>query len=148
MSDLTSREFWLGRAIDMGLTTLDECAPEGVPSVSQALLSVTNMEVRPARVIPSDSPGALDEADRQWLATARSHSLFTNDGKFLIALPGPGAVGAGWICVKWVDGAKISSRLSHRKENVDFMAMSFDGRSLCAVTEEDSEYWVVFHDFS
>ncbi|MFI6287827.1 hypothetical protein ACIBCM_24295 [Streptomyces sp. NPDC051018] len=148
MNDPVNRDLWLGSAAGIGLTPLGESAPEGVPTVDQALLSVTNMEVRPTRTVPVDSPDAWGEVDRQWLSLARDNALFTEDGRFLIVLPGPGAVESGWVPVQWVDGVEISSRLSHRKENVDFLAMSLDGKVLCAVTEEDSDYWIILHEFS
>ncbi|MFF4870263.1 hypothetical protein [Streptomyces sp. NPDC000961] len=138
-----TRIAWLNRMATTGLTISDDPAPEQVPSVLEAMKSVANWEVRPTVEVPLSHPEALREVDRQWYAQAAQNGLF-DDGKcFLLSISGPGSSAFGWAVVTWTPGAELAPRLARAEEGLDFVAMSVDGRVVCAVTEEEYEYWIV-----
>lgn len=49
----------------------------------------------------------------------------------------------GWAVVKWSPGTELAPRLVKRDEGPDFLAISLDGNVVCAVTEEEYDYWIV-----
>ncbi|MFF3759554.1 hypothetical protein [Streptomyces sp. NPDC002185] len=134
---------WLARISATGLTVSDAPAPDDAPSVEEAWQSVINWEVEPVAKIPLTHPRALQEADRQWRAHALDEDLFSADGSFLLSISGTGSWSFGWAMVKWAPGVGLSARLVNRGEVLNFVAMSLDGKSVCAVTEEDDDYWIV-----
>ncbi|MFK0213993.1 hypothetical protein [Streptomyces sp. NPDC090298] len=68
--------------------------------------------------------------------------LFSADDSFLLSMSGTGSRAFGWAMVKWAPGVELSARLVSHGEVLDFVAMSLDGKSVCAVTEEDDDYWI------
>ncbi|MFF5423655.1 MULTISPECIES: hypothetical protein [unclassified Streptomyces] len=141
--DENTRETWLRRMASTGLAVSDNAAPDGVPSVLEALRSVANWEVRPTATVPAGQPRALEEVDRQWRLHAERCGLFGDDGSFLFSISGAGASDFGWAVVKWSADAELAPRLAKPGEGLDFLAMSVDGKVVCAVTEEEYDYWVV-----
>jgi hypothetical protein len=146
--NIIDRVAWLQRAAETGLTVLDAPQPSGVPTVLETIPTVANMEVRPVATIPVDHPDAHAEVDRQWLLHARENNLFTSDGKFLISIPGSGVARFGWTSAQWSDDTELTKTLTQSDCTLDFFALSTDGRTVCAVTEEEYEYWIVVHRFS
>ncbi|MFD5770470.1 hypothetical protein ACFWIN_32235 [Streptomyces sp. NPDC127049] len=141
--DELARESWLNRVAATGLVVSKEAAPADVPPVLEALKSVVNWEVEPTATVRSDHPDALEEVDRQWLLQAERCGLFGGDGLFLLSVSGSGASEFGWVVVKWAVGAVLAPRLARPEEGLDFLAMSLDGKVVCAVTEEEDDYWIV-----
>ncbi|MEW1902045.1 hypothetical protein [Streptomyces sp. NPDC086147] len=137
------RNTWLNRMAATGLTVSDAPAPVDVPSVLEAMQSVANWEVQPAVEVSLSHPEALQELDRQWYAQATQNGLFGDGDSFLLSISGSGSSAFGWVVVKWAPGAELAPRLARAEEGLDFVAMSVDGRVVCAVTEEEYEYWVV-----
>ncbi|MEV8586763.1 hypothetical protein AB0424_07425 [Streptomyces sp. NPDC051180] len=139
----STREVWLNRMSVTGLTVSEEPTPENVPSPNEAMRSVSNWEVQPVSKVPLSHPDAHQEVDRQWYAQATQAGLFSEDGSFLLSISGSGSSGFGWAAVKWNPTVELTSRLARESEGLDFVAMSEDGRTVCAVTEEEYDYWIV-----
>ncbi|MGW5420578.1 hypothetical protein [Streptomyces sp. NPDC003943] len=133
----------LGRLIQTGLAVSNDSAPRDIPSVLEALRSVANWEIQPATKVPLSHPKALQEVDHQWQLHAERNGLFRDDGSFLLSISGTGASTLGWAVVKWAPGTELAPRLVQRDEGLDFLAMSLDGKMVCAVTEEEYDYWIV-----
>lgn len=135
------------QAPSSSLVVLDVPPPSGVPGTSEAWRKVVNIETEPAARVSQSLPDALSEVDRQWLAQAERESLFAEDGSFLISVAGPGAFEAGWVRVRWPGNARLASTLVQDEGSLEFVAMSTDGRVLCAVTTEEYDFWIVTHVF-
>ncbi|MFJ9826800.1 hypothetical protein ACIRSU_20875 [Streptomyces sp. NPDC101160] len=139
----SAREAWLSRIATTGLAVSNDPAPADVPSVSEALRSVANWEVQPTATISLSDPDPLQEVDQQWHNLADLNGLFESDGSFLLSISESGASSLGWAVVKWSPGAQLAPRLARPGEGLDFLAMSRDGKVVCAVTEEEYDYWIV-----
>ncbi|WP_338495212.1 hypothetical protein [Streptomyces sp. SJL17-4] len=138
-----TRHAWLARISATGLTVSDDPTPDDVPSTQEAWQSVINWEVEPVAKIPLSHPQALREVDRYWHVHALENDLFSADNSFLLSISGTGSQAFGWALVKWSPGAELSARLVNRGEVLNFVSMSLNGKSVCAVTEEDDDYWIV-----
>ncbi|CAL9397310.1 hypothetical protein [Streptomyces sp. enrichment culture] len=112
-----------------------------------ALYAVTGFEVEPAVTIPASSPRAADALDEVWHHRASQFRLYGESGDFLILPPVPGGSRAGWVRVKDPVGTHLPSRVAGVTGAPEFVAVSRDGRRLCAASVEDDEYWVVLHEF-
>ncbi|WP_146610465.1 MULTISPECIES: hypothetical protein [unclassified Streptomyces] len=85
----------------------------------------------------------MAELDRQWLANTSTLPLVSGAGKLLIVPPGPGGSAAGWVLVKDSVGTGLPSRVAGATGSPELLALSVDGRYLCAVTSEEDEFWIV-----
>lgn len=130
-----------------GLVLGDVPPPVGVPKTSEAWRRVVNIAAEPVVKVSQSHPDAMGEVDRQWLAQAKKESLFAEDGSFLISVAGPGAFDSGWVCVKWSENVRLASVLVQDEGSPEFVAMSSDGRFLCAATTEEYDFWIVVHTF-
>ncbi|MGA5035851.1 hypothetical protein ACPCA8_02195 [Streptomyces capoamus] len=45
-------------------------------------------------------------------------------------------------------GTRLPSRIAEVTGSPEFVAVSTDGRRLCAASVEEYDYWVVLHEFS
>ncbi|WP_240661136.1 hypothetical protein [Streptomyces sp. WAC 01438] len=122
-------------------------AEQGGPPVNSAIYAVTGLEVEPAVTIPASSPRAADELDAAWHHRASQVRLYGRDGEFLILPPVPGGSKVGWVRVKDPVGKNLPSRVGRVAGSPEFVAVSPDGRRLCAASVEDDDYWVVLHEF-
>ncbi|MEU1038507.1 hypothetical protein [Streptomyces sp. NPDC005907] len=137
---------WLDVLERCGLEVTAETAPDG-PPVKAAIYAVSGFEVEPVVSIPASAPHALDELDGAWHHHAAQASLHGESGEFLILPPVFGGSEVGWIRVKDPVGKNLPSRISGATGSPEFVAVSVDGRHLCAASVEDSDYWVVVHEF-
>ncbi|MCX5527073.1 hypothetical protein OG342_30135 [Streptomyces bobili] len=135
----TDREAAVRRLERCGLE-VTEAAPDG-PPVNAALYAVNGFEVEPVAAIPAD---LLDEA---WHHHAAQVSLYGEDGEFLILPPVPGGSQVGWVRVKDPVGKNLPSRICAATGSPEFITVSVNGRHLCATSVEESDYWVVVHEF-
>ncbi|GHG66137.1 hypothetical protein [Streptomyces griseocarneus] len=142
----TGREYQLRLISASGLTALKTHHAEGVLTVEQAWMLVASMETVPAATVRNAIPDALSEVDRQWLTHASNGPLFAADGTFLISIAGKGSWGAGWTLVKWSSDSELASNLQDGGDP-EFVALSVDGRFLCAATTEEYDHWIVTHHF-
>ncbi|MFF3849662.1 hypothetical protein [Streptomyces sp. NPDC002328] len=109
---------------------------------------MSNAYVEPMMAVPMNASNPVEELGRQWHRVAAGKRLAAEDGRFLILLAGPGASGRGWLCVKDLVGSDLPGRLLKVNGSIEFIALSMDGKRVCATREEDDEYWVIFEEFS
>ncbi|MFH9857699.1 hypothetical protein ACH4NV_34200 [Streptomyces althioticus] len=107
---------------------------------------MSNAYVEPVAAVPKSHPSPVEELGRQWHREAAGKQMVAEDGRFLILLSGPGASTRGWLCVKDPVGSNLPARILSVSESIEFIVMSLDGRRICATSEEDEEYWVVFEE--
>ncbi|QLE73617.1 hypothetical protein FGW37_20320 [Streptomyces rectiverticillatus] len=143
----SDREYQLRLISASGLTVLDAPTLANIPTIEQAWKVVAGWETVPVATVGQKTSDALAELDRQWLAHSSSISLFASDGTILVNVAGRGCQEAGWTPVKWSERAQLASKLQ-RDGDPEFIAMSIDGRRMCAVTTEEYDYWVVAHQFA
>ncbi|MFG3027062.1 hypothetical protein ACGFZJ_00725 [Streptomyces sp. NPDC048253] len=129
-----------------GLEVTGEAAPDG-PPVNAAIYAVSGFEVEPVATVPAAAPHAADELDEAWHRHASQVSLYGENGEFLILPPVPGGSEIGWVRVKDPVGRNLPSRVSAVTGSPEFVAVSVDGHHLCAASVEESDYWVVVHEF-
>ncbi|WP_256925295.1 hypothetical protein [Streptomyces sp. Amel2xC10] len=134
--------------------TLERCglevtgdAPSDAPPVNSAIYAVNGIEVEPVATIPDSIPHASDKLDEAWHHHASQAALYDEKGEFLILPPGPGGSRVGWVRVKDTVGKNLPSRISGVTGSPEFIAVSIDGRHLCAASVEEYDYWVVVHEF-
>ncbi|MFI0112422.1 hypothetical protein ACH4NW_29415 [Streptomyces globisporus] len=124
-----------------GLEVLGQGVTEGLPSYARAFQAVVNVEVAPRAIVTCSAPGASAEADRLWLDHARTAAVIDDEDCFLVR-----GADRGWVRVRRTAHTALSAALVPGAGSV-VIAMSPDGRRLCALTEEDDDYWIVVHRF-
>ncbi|MFA7762648.1 hypothetical protein [Streptomyces sp. NRRL S-448] len=124
-----------------GLEVVAEGVAEGLPSYARAFKAVVNVEVAPRATVARTAPGALEEADRLWLEHARTAAVIDDEGCFLVR-----GADRDWVRVRRTALTAFSAALVPGAGSM-VIAMSPDGRRLCALTEEDDDYWIVVHQF-
>ncbi|MFJ4775343.1 hypothetical protein [Streptomyces sp. NPDC088762] len=124
-----------------GLEAVAGHAGEEVPSYARAFKAVVNVEVKPVATVPRTAPGALQEADRLWREHARAAGVIDGEGCFLVR-----GADRDWVRVRGTAHTALSAALVPGAGSM-VIAMSPDGRRLCALTEEDDDYWIVVHHF-
>jgi len=145
MNDRQAPE-WLDTLGRCGLEVTGKAAPDG-PPVNTAIYAVSGFEVEPVAAIPASTPHAADKLDEAWHHHAAQASLYGESGEFLILPPVSGGSQVGWVRVKDPVGKNLPSRIRAATGSPEFVAVSVDGRHLCAASVEDSDYWVVVHEF-
>ncbi|MGA4943987.1 hypothetical protein [Streptomyces cinereoruber] len=121
--------------------------PEGVPEPKKASLVVFGGNAQPTSTVPRRDPSASDQVDALWHQEAERWGIFDRDREFLLFATYPGTLARGWIRVKDSNGTRIPSRIAAATGYSDFIAVSPDGKSLCAVSYEEYEIWIVSHSF-
>jgi hypothetical protein len=137
---------WLDVLERCGLEVAGKGAQEG-PPVKAALHAVSGFEVEPVVAIPASAPHAVDELDEAWHHHASQASLYGGNGEFLVLPPVPGGSEVGWVRVKDPVGKNLPSRIAEVTGSPEFVAVSSDGRRLCAASVEEYDHWVVLHEF-
>ena len=144
---MTDHERRVRRFSGSGLKVLDTSPSPGVPSVLDAARRVASIETTPVATVRHDAAGALSEVDRLWFLHASQNNLLDPDGSFLISAAGPGSRALGWTHVQWQEGVQLASNLQD-EQSPEFLALSTDGRCVCAVTTEEYDYWIAVHRYS
>jgi hypothetical protein len=139
---------WRDALARCGLQVIGDTVQQGITAVQTAIYAVTGVDVEPVATVSVSDPRAADELDRQWHQYASSSSLYAEDGEFLILPPVSGGSTVGWVRVKDPIGNRLPSRISETTGSPEFLAVSADGRHLCATSVEDDDYWVVVHEFA
>jgi hypothetical protein len=103
---------------------------------------MTGVEVEPTLSIEKTGPAALGEVDRQWRTEAFDRLITSGVIEFFILPPGGGGVSVGWVRVRDATGVSLPSRVAQLTGSPELLTLSEDGSYLCAVTEEDDEYWI------
>jgi len=130
-----------------GLQLAQGNAPQNVTPAQTAIYAVTGFEVEPASTVPISSPGAIEVLDSEWHRLAAAVSLYSQTNEFLILPPVSGGSKIGWVHVRDLEGNRLPSRIASATGSPEFVAISLDGRHLCAVSVEEDDYWVVVHNF-
>ncbi|MGV9687523.1 hypothetical protein ACWDUX_00135 [Streptomyces sp. NPDC003444] len=130
-----------------GLNEAGGGIPEGIPEPKKASLVVYGGNARPTSTVPRRDPSAGDHVDALWHQEAERLEIFNRDREFLLFATYPGSLARGWIRVKDSNGIRFPSRISAATGYSDFIAVSLDGKSLCAVSYEEYEIWIVTHSF-
>jgi hypothetical protein len=138
---------WESMIEGCGLSVDGKLSGSEVIDPSRAVLAVTGGYVQPVVSVRRESATAMESLDAQWQAFAAP--LFASPAEgFLLILGGPGSLSEGWFLVRDPIGVHLPSRIASVTGRPEFMALSRNGKNLCAVSVEDDEYWVVTHDFS
>lgn len=124
-----------------GLEVVARGVADELPSYAQAFQAVVNVEVAPRATVARSAPGASAEADRLWLEHARTAAVIDDEGCFLVR-----GAGRDWVRVRRTAHTALSAALVPGAGSM-VVAISPDCRRLCALTEEDDDYWIVVHRF-
>ncbi|MFF9364140.1 hypothetical protein [Streptomyces griseoluteus] len=138
---------WMAVLQRCGLQVVQDHAIDALP-INSAFYAVNGVDVEPVASVPFSSSGAMGELSRLWHTQSSVLPLCDEDGDFLIMPPGAGGSKVGWVKVKDQVGIDLPARIANVTGSPEFIAISPDGRRLCAVTVEDDEYWVVVHKFA
>ncbi|WP_435187541.1 hypothetical protein [Streptomyces sp. bgisy126] len=130
-----------------GLTEGKGGIPEGTPETRKASLAVFGGNTQPTLTVSRKDPNASDQVNTLWHQEADRLKIFDQDREFLLFATYPGTLARGWIRVKDSKGARLPSRIAAATGYSDFIAVSLDGKSLCAVSYEEYEIWIVTHSF-
>ncbi|MFF7443400.1 hypothetical protein [Streptomyces sp. NPDC008122] len=138
---------WYRKLEASGLRIQDYDRSPCLPDVRRAHLAFAGYEVKPTTTVSHARPDAAAELDRQWDSLATSAQLVDEYGEFCVPAPGPGRDESQWIRVKDPVGADLPSRLLAGTGQAEFLAVSVDGRTLCAVSDEEYDKWIIVHRF-
>lgn len=123
-------------------------ATPDAPVPRKAILAVTGGYVQPTVRIRHSRTDRFDAVDRHWQEQAKRLHLKTERNDFLLLLSNPGSEERGWLHVQDELSERLASRVHSATGRREFIALSLDGRKLCAVSVEDDEDWIVTHTFS
>ncbi|MGI5356376.1 hypothetical protein ACQI4E_13865 [Streptomyces sp. CA-252508] len=130
-----------------GLERREGGTPEGAAAPKKAILAVSGGNVRPTLTVNHRDPGAREQVDTLWHQEAERLKIFDQNGEFLLLATYPGSLAKGWLRMKDSVGNHLPSRIAAATGYRDFIAVSLDGKSLCAVSVEEYEDWIVTHSF-
>ncbi|MGW9447929.1 hypothetical protein [Streptomyces sp. NPDC055632] len=133
----------LGR---QGVVEADGGVPENAPDPKSAFHAMAGYEVEPTATVPQKDPDARDRVDLVWHEEADRAGLFDENGEFLLFFWVPENP-AGWLRVRDTTGTRLPSRIAAATGNQEFIAASLDGRSMCAVSVEEYDDWIITHSF-
>ncbi|MFC7306297.1 hypothetical protein ACFQVC_18995 [Streptomyces monticola] len=111
------------------------------PTIEQAWMKMANIDVEPVDTVPLSSSD-LAQITQLWLNRAQAGGIIEDDGTFLLTAVTTGSSGVGWVRVRLTPDTDMS-RLTDDRGNIEFIARSSDGKSICGVTSEEYDYWVV-----
>ncbi|MFI8910928.1 hypothetical protein ACIGW4_04820 [Streptomyces sp. NPDC053513] len=138
---------WHRKLEACGLQVLDLDRSPLLPEVRRAHIAWAGYEVKPTATVSLARPGVATELDRQWNSLTASVRLMTEAGEFCMPWPGRGLFEIGWIRVKDLVGVDLPSRLLAGAGLTEFLAVSVDGRIMCAVSDEEYDKWIIVHRF-
>ncbi|MFD3532866.1 hypothetical protein [Streptomyces sp. NPDC058664] len=131
-----------------GLVEAGGGVPEDAPDPRRAFLAVVGYEVKPTTTVLQTDPNVRERVDALWYEEADRMGLFDRDGEFLLFSWPPGSPSGEWRRMRDATGTRLPSRIATATGNPEFIAASLDGRSLCAVSVEEYEDWIITHSFS
>ncbi|MFI9119361.1 hypothetical protein ACIGW0_08195 [Streptomyces bikiniensis] len=128
--------------------------PETAPDSTDAFLAMAGFEVVPTRTVPRKDPDARERVDALWHEEADRMGLFGGAGNgagdrdfLLLVSRSPESPTGGWHRMRDTIGARLPSRIAAATGNQEFVAASLDGRSMCAVSVEEYDDWIITHSF-
>ncbi|MFJ4871271.1 hypothetical protein [Streptomyces sp. NPDC088757] len=109
---------------------------------------MAGFEVVPTRTVPQKDPDARERVDALWHEEADRMGLFDGEGEFLLLVSrlSESSTG-GWLRMRDTIGTRLPSRIAAATGNQEFIAVSLDGRSMCAVSVEEYDDWIITHSF-
>ncbi|MEW5659493.1 hypothetical protein ABGT92_29760 [Streptomyces cinereoruber] len=135
----------LGR---QGVVEADGGIPETAPDSRKAFFAMAGFEVVPTRTVPQKDPDARERVDALWREEADRMGLFDGDGEFLLlGSRFSKSPTGGWSRMRDTIGTRLPSRIAAATGNQEFVAASLDGRSMCAVSVEEYDDWIITHSF-
>ncbi|MFD0072832.1 hypothetical protein ACFVIY_10375 [Streptomyces sp. NPDC127166] len=138
---------WYRKLEASGLRVQDFDRSPRLPDVRRAHLAFAGYEVKPTTTVGHAHPDAAAELDRRWNSLTTSARLVDEDGEFCMLVPGRGCFERGWVRIKDPVGADLPSRLLAGAGHEEFLAVSVDGRTMCAVSDEEYDKWIIVHHF-
>jgi hypothetical protein len=100
--------------------------------------------VEPVAAIPyGDRDMPIIEVQRKWEEVSAESGIFGEQGVFLISVSGVGASKAPWAQVRRGRHLQLAHMLPSEMPEADFVAMSMDGTTVCGVTNEEWDFWIV-----
>ncbi|MEU1227344.1 hypothetical protein [Streptomyces sp. NPDC005828] len=138
---------WYRNLEASGLQVLDFDRSPRLPDARRAHLAFAGYEVKPTATVSHARPDAAAELDRRWDSLATSAQLMDEYGEFCMLAPGPGRGERQWIRIKDPAGTDLPSRLLAGTGQEEFLAVSLDGRTMCAVSDEEYDKWIIVHRF-
>jgi hypothetical protein len=85
--------------------------------------------------------------DVLWHEEASRMGLFDRNREFLLFFWPSGSPTGEWRRMRDTVGTRLPSRIATATGNPEFIAASLDGRSLCAVSVEEYDDWIITHSF-
>ncbi|MFG2495066.1 hypothetical protein ACGFSD_29025 [Streptomyces caniferus] len=139
---------WISYLTSTGMLIPDQEPTQGIPEATTALHIVNGIEVEPNISISRNSPDSLGSLNHHWKQQSEAAHLYSATGEILVCSPATCPADVGWLRVQDpMRGENIASRLIQAKGSPTFLALSEDGRHLCAISVEDEDYWIVSHEF-
>lgn len=116
--------------------------PPGVPEPMAAYLPVISLGAEPVAEIPITDDGAyLLGVQRAWEESCVNSKVVSVAGECLLWIPGPDVP---WAHVRRHGHVDVPRELAARGVgDLEFVAMSLDGRRVCGVTEDEDSVLVV-----
>ncbi|WP_369145224.1 hypothetical protein [Streptomyces sp. R44] len=139
---------WYRKLEASGLQVLDFDRSPLLPEARRAHFAFAGYEVKPTTTVSHARPDAATELDRRWNALAMSAHLVDEDGEFCMLVPGNGCFERGWVRIKDPVGVDLPSRILAGAGHPEFLAVSVDGRTMCAVSDEEYDKWIIVHHFT
>ncbi|MFG2224612.1 hypothetical protein [Streptomyces sp. NPDC048644] len=147
----TSEEYaqkWIDELTFAGMTVLQKTPIERETSATVGLYAVNGVDVEPSVAINAHAPDFLPTLDHQWERHVEASALYSENGEILVCSPVVCPDDVGWLLIQDpLRGESLASRLMEAKASPEFLALSTDGRHLCAISVEDDDYWIVTHNF-
>ncbi|WP_282778468.1 hypothetical protein [Nocardia sp. CC201C] len=112
-------------------------------SSQQIISAVAHYDAKPKFTVPIASADALDELDRLWISEAHDIGLYSGDGEILLRLPGPGSSQQQLLHVRDSIQEHLPSRIAEVTGSAEFDAISLDENTLCSISEEEYDFWVI-----
>jgi hypothetical protein len=137
---LAGRRALLERA---GLHVVRDAAELDVPDPMEAWAQVVGGRVVPATTIAAASVSSLEDVNRAWAELARAAQVIGESGEFFIAVAGVGSATLPWAHVRTDGEARMAQVLGLVPGEPEFVAMATTGTTICAVTTEEDEYWII-----
>ncbi|HZP52130.1 hypothetical protein [Actinocrinis sp.] len=143
--DIGSRKRLLERA---GLSVIDPAWDGARIAPMAAWKLVIGGDAVPAATVRFDDGGGyLCDVESTWRELSAQAGLFGEKGEFLIGVAGVGAATAPWALVKLNPRSDLAGQLAPVHGNPEFVAMDVESRTVCGVTSEEYEVWIVTGSF-
>ncbi|GAA3188423.1 MULTISPECIES: hypothetical protein [Streptomyces] len=116
------------------------------PSALSGLHAVNGIDTEPTVKIPKCAPTPFHSLDIHWKRQTDRLDLYSEKGEALVCSPFFCLEDVAWLRFQDpLSGEGLPSRLMRAKASPEFLALSLDGKRLCAISVEDDEYWIVTH---